>query len=98
MAGHRHYLQTPIQRLTNKATTTTMNPPTAIASASKSHRVYGLNSRAWRDARVARACHSNENIVRAVLTAVSEDAGGFGSVGFHRVSALRVKLCGLCWY
>jgi hypothetical protein len=87
---------------------------TAVALGFQSHRVFGLNSRAWRDARASsnrsggqKAVPNNAGtpaangspqdqvseftmqklkIDRAVEVALSDDAGGFGTVGFHKVS------------
>lgn len=71
-----------------------------IALASKSYRVFGLPSEAWQIARhdLKKRCE-NENgqeenedyfemmeICTAVCTALQEDAGGYGTVGFHLVS------------
>ena len=72
-----------------------------IALASKSYRVFGLPSAAWQIARhdlkkrVGGGCAPEKNeeeyfemmeICNAVCTALQEDAGGYGTAGFHLVS------------
>jgi hypothetical protein len=80
---------------------TNTSATSAAALACKSFRVFGLNDGAWKLARedaAAAAAASNGKeeasspssellqISRAILTALSEDAGGFGTAGFHTVS------------
>ena len=86
---------------------TSLTPIKHIALSSKSFRVFGLNSQAWKDARdkwiskkrqlhqsevhnSGEGCNEDEEelqmICDAITTALSEDAGGYGTAGFHLVS------------
>jgi hypothetical protein len=90
----------------------TNSTPTAIALGIKSHRVYGLTSRAWRGpapqddaASPSVEAHRRRKILEAIRVALSEDAGGFGTVGFHLVRFILSWLgrgfycccCCCCW-
>ena len=68
-----------------------------IALSSKSYRVFGLADEAWQIARDdlkkrlggGKSSEEEEEmmeICEAVCTALEEDAGGFGTAGFHLVS------------
>ena len=73
-----------------------------IALSSKSYRVFGLADEAWQIARddlMAKRIGGGEGgnsetegemmeICDAVCTALQEDAGGFGTAGFHLVSCV----------
>ena len=78
--------------------------PIVVAIASQSFRVFGLSSSAWRDAKHGDAGlhqqqqqqqQQQERIVQAIQTAFEADAGGFGSVGGHRVRLLCFALLNL---
>jgi hypothetical protein len=75
-----------------------------VALASKSYRVFGLADEAWLNAREdlkkRLGNKSNDNheeeqedmmeLCEAISTALQEDAGGFGTAGFHLV---RLVVC-----
>ena len=76
-----------------------------IALSSKSYRVFGLSNEAWQIARNdlkkrsgcdgggegSEEAEEMMEICDAVCTALQEDAGGFGTAGFHLV---RIFVCG----
>jgi len=74
------------------------SPPTSpssitnIALSCKTFRVFGLHSPAWKNAATSASNNANgdrkneiELISNAIITALSNDAGGYGTAGFHVV-------------
>ena len=78
---------------------TLYSPPTSpssitnIALSCKTFRVFGLHTPAWQNATTS-ASNGNtrkneiELITKAITTALSDDAGGYGTAGFHVVRYL----------
>ena len=64
---------------------------TNIALSCKTFRVFGLHTPAWQNAATSANTtrkneeHEIELISNAIVTALSDDAGGYGTAGFHVV-------------
>ena len=74
------------------------SPPTSpssitnIALSCKTFRVFGLHTPAWQNAAASASNNTKrdekdeiELISNAIVTALSDDAGGYGTAGFHVV-------------
>ena len=90
------------------STTNLYSPPTSpssitnVALSCKTFRVFGLHTPAWQNAAASASNNTNgdrkneeseiELITKAIVTALSDDAGGYGTAGFHVVSLFRLLL------